>query len=428
MGKYITLPGCVFIPNLGSVGGDTPPVVAVVSVTITNKSSINGQELTVGARAQLSVTVSPSNATDRRVSYGSSNTSVATVNGNGLVSVVGSGSCVVTVSSVSSPTIKDTVSFTAVAGVAVMPTSVSITNKAALSGDHAAGGTAQVSVTVSPSNATDKSVKYSSSDTSVATVSASGLVTFVSAGSCVITVSSLADPSLSDTVGVTVSGQVTPGGSWKAVMQPLRTDDYVNKERVQSPSNGQWVNVNTSAANYTSGLVDTSGNEVGTRMSRAEIAAITGKTYGDDLKYYDSGLDESGGSFYEAALANIPYIYKNTTTLGASIGYYMYGMGMSDNNVAVSAVKNLPNGRYVLRFFAHTGNKDHAKAWGDTSIHVNGSPVTLTFKNGTTVLNSIDFCNDVEISVTDGMIYIEQVHGASIRAGYNLVELEYMGS
>lgn len=428
MGKYITLPGCLFSPNLGSIGGDLPPVVAVSSVSITNKSSISGKELTVGSQIQLNVTVSPSNASDRRISYSSSNVSVATVNSNGMVSVIGAGSCVITVSSAASPSIRDTASFTAVAGAVVMPTSVSITNKEALAGDHAVGGTAQLSVTVSPSNATNKAVAYSSSDTSVARVSVSGLVTFVSAGSCVITVRSSANESLYDSASLTVSGQVTPGGSWKAVMQPLRTDDYANKEKVQSPSNGQWVNVNTSAANYTSGLVDTAGNEVGTRMSRSEIAAITGKTYGDDLKYYDSGLDESGGSSYESALANIPYIYKNATTLGASIGYYMYGMGMSANNVAVSAVKDIPNGRYVLRFFAHTGNNDHAKAWGNTSIHVNGNPVTLTFKNGTTVLNSIDFCNDVEITVSDGMLYIEQVHGASIRSGYNLVELEYIGS
>lgn len=171
MGKYIILTDCSFASNLGSIAGSTPPVTPVSLITITNKSSVDGQELTVGARVQLGVTVSPSNASDKRISYSSSNTSVATVSGNGLVSVVGAGSCVITVSSVASPSVKDTASFTAVAGAVVMPTSVSVTNKAALAGDHAVGGTAQLSVTVSPSNTTNKAVAYSSSDTSVARVS-----------------------------------------------------------------------------------------------------------------------------------------------------------------------------------------------------------------------------------------------------------------
>lgn len=50
------------------------------------------------------------------------------------------------------------------------------------------GDTEQLTETVLPSNATDKSVSWSSNNTSVATVSSTGLVTAVSAGSATITV------------------------------------------------------------------------------------------------------------------------------------------------------------------------------------------------------------------------------------------------
>jgi uncharacterized protein YjdB len=82
---------------------------------------------------------------------------------------------------------QNTISFTiiegssstvAVTGVSVSPTSLSLEE----------GQTGSLSATVSPSNATDKSITWTSSDQSVATVGASGLVTGIAAGSVVITV------------------------------------------------------------------------------------------------------------------------------------------------------------------------------------------------------------------------------------------------
>ena len=58
------------------------------------------------------------------------------------------------------------------------------------SGRVAVGGTAQLTAAVRPSNASDPSVTWSSSDESIATVDGNGLVTGVSAGEAVITVTS----------------------------------------------------------------------------------------------------------------------------------------------------------------------------------------------------------------------------------------------
>jgi uncharacterized protein YjdB/glycosidase len=66
----------------------------------------------------------------------------------------------------------------AVTGVTVSPTSTSI----------AAGTTLQLTPTISPSNATNQNVSWSSSNSSVATVNAAGLVTAVAAGSASVTV------------------------------------------------------------------------------------------------------------------------------------------------------------------------------------------------------------------------------------------------
>lgn len=68
-----------------------------------------------------------------------------------------------------------------------------------------AGETFKLEATVSPDDATDKSVTYTSSDESVAKVNDSGTVTAVAAGEATITVTSVFTPEVSATCDVTVS-------------------------------------------------------------------------------------------------------------------------------------------------------------------------------------------------------------------------------
>lgn len=86
-----------------------------------------------------------------------------------------------------------------VAGVTVFPNDVKI----------GIGGTIQLTAEVSPSNATNKTVTWSSSNTSVATVSSTGLVTGIAEGSATITVTTQ-DGGHKATCIVTVSENVAP--------------------------------------------------------------------------------------------------------------------------------------------------------------------------------------------------------------------------
>lgn len=70
------------------------------------------------------------------------------------------------------------------------------------------GSTTQLTATISPSNATNQNVSWSSGNTSVATVASDGTVTGVSAGTAVITVTT-ADGNYTDTCTVTVAAAVT---------------------------------------------------------------------------------------------------------------------------------------------------------------------------------------------------------------------------
>lgn len=66
------------------------------------------------------------------------------------------------------------------------------------------GGSLELSARVRPSNASDKSVLWSSSDETVAKVNENGVVTGVSAGTAVITVTSVQNPSVSASCTITV--------------------------------------------------------------------------------------------------------------------------------------------------------------------------------------------------------------------------------
>jgi len=69
----------------------------------------------------------------------------------------------------------------------------------------AAGGTVQATVTFTPATALNKGVTYTTSDATKATVSATGLITRVATGSATITARSVADPTKTVTMAVTIS-------------------------------------------------------------------------------------------------------------------------------------------------------------------------------------------------------------------------------
>ena len=101
-----------------------------------------------------------------------------------------------------------------VAGVSVSPTTTNV---------NAVGATVQLTATVSPSNATTPAVSWSSNNTAVATVSTSGLVTAVAAGTATITVTT-------QDGGFTANSTITvpsAGTTWYQILNRWQPNTYL---------------------------------------------------------------------------------------------------------------------------------------------------------------------------------------------------------
>ena len=148
--------------------------IPVSKITL-NKTSAT---MTKGDTLTLKATIAPSNATNKTLKWSSSDTNIVKVSSSGKVTAIKNGTATITCKSADGKkvTCKITVKDIAVTSIKLDKTNV-LANK---------GVVFVIKATVSPSNATNKTVKWSTSDKSVATVDSKGKVTVVGYGECEI--------------------------------------------------------------------------------------------------------------------------------------------------------------------------------------------------------------------------------------------------
>ena len=147
-----------------------------------------------GKTVTLTATVYPSSLTDKSVTWKSSDTKVATVSSKGKVKGVKAGTATITCTS-NATGLKATCAVNVVKGFVTLNKTEAYVQK---------GKTTTLKATVTPESLTDKSVTWTSSDKSIATVSSSGKVKGVKYGTATITCTSVA-------TGAKATCQVTIG-------------------------------------------------------------------------------------------------------------------------------------------------------------------------------------------------------------------------
>ena len=240
--------------------------------------------------------------------WSSSDDNVATVDENGRVTALANGKTEISVGGVKVCSISVRTSAT---GVELDRDTLKL----------AVGGTEQLTATVSPESATDKSLTWSSSDPDVASVNADGLVTAHKPGEAVITVTSAEGPSAECLVRVLYPINV-PDTYDITVMQPANGDVSVN---LPNASAGAAITVTAVPdEGYELAYVTVDGERIsGTSFTMPDHAVTVSAVF--VLK----GLpfaDVSAGAWYFDAVS---YVYANGLMEGVSDTAFEPGGGMT---------------------------------------------------------------------------------------------------
>ena len=302
-------------------GGQTSTCKVTVKESSSGKIAVTGisldqtsTELKVGDVLQLNATVAPSNATNKTVTWSSNNNSVATVSSSGLVSAKAEGTAKITAKTedggkTASMTI--TVKKAGEGNVAV--TGVSL-DKSSMSLKVGESGT--LKATVSPTNATNKGLTWTTSMSSVATVTSDGVVTAKAAGTATITVKT-DDGGKTATCNVTVTYDPGPGGDIsvsQVTISPTTANMTVGDTKQFSvkidPANATNQEVSWSSSEPSIASVDSKGMVTAKAEGKATIT-VTAK---------DGGISSKATVTVSSKVVPVTGVTVSPTSLTMDIG------------------------------------------------------------------------------------------------------------
>lgn len=321
------------------------PTVAVTSVSL-NKTSLSFTG--TGASQTLTATVSPSNATNKTVTWSSSNTSVATVS-NGVVKAVGFGTATITAKSNNGKTASCKVTVNP-----IQPTGIKATPETSTL--YGLNGTVKLTANVMPSNATNKAVTWSSNNTSVATVSSDGTVKAVGYGTATITAKS----NNGKTAGCTVNVKKEEVTALTIATQPTKTSYSVgdtlstagltlkatyNNDTVKTISSGFTCNVSKLTSTGSQTVTVSYGGKTASFMvsvAKASQAAPAGlKAAAPSTSYTADGTITGTTAAMEwAAKGSTAYtVCTGNTVAGLAAGTYLMRYAETATQLASEAVE-----------------------------------------------------------------------------------------
>ena len=416
-GKYLTDGGAA--KNIGEEHLDE---IDPTSITL-DKNSVSIME---GTSAAVKATVSPENASDKTVTWSSSDTSVATVSG-GTITGIGTGTAVITAKTWNDLTAKVTVTVTKNPDI-ILPTGISLSEKNITLTE---GDSSTLAATVTPSNATNKTVTWSSSNVSVATVDGTGKVSAVKEGTAVITSTTV--NGYKATVTVTVEGKEIPiiengvyfekpsnwgtniyvyffandqtvGTAWPGTaMTDLGNGLYGYEYGSSAPSNLKVIfndgSHQTSNLDYVNnGYYDESGyvktvvpvtqgkvivkyvDESGNVLSSQTLTGDVGSSYSTSAKTFDGytlkTMPSNASGTYTSSNITVTYVYRENTTQVLSVSLKASSTSISvGGSVLLSASASGGTGSYTYSFLVR--NKE-TNVWYRFSDFKSASTLTWT--------------------------------------------------
>ena len=317
------------------------------------------KKVAAGSRIELDAVCSPDNASITEVTWNSKHPNVATVDENGMVTGLKKGTATITATAADGSKVTGTVTITVTQPVS----SISFTQPNI---PVVVGRTAQAKVQVQPSDASDKSVTWSVSDESIATVR-NGQISGVKAGECTVTATSKSNPEVSASATVTVSQLVTKienvnaqsdltlkTGETLQLRWSVQPDDATNKaltfkslatKVATVDSNGMVTAMGRGVATITATAQDGSKRQGTVRVT--VIQPVTGVSMQKDLYYVQRGGSANVRAVVEPKNANNQRVSWSSENDGIAT--------VRSNGTSTGLVSGITNGTTTIYTYTEDG-------------------------------------------------------------------------
>lgn len=342
-------------------------VVDVIGVTLSS-TTLNIKK---GNISVLTATVLPSNASIKAVKWQSSNTGVATVDTKGMVTAVGVGTATITCTSGYENEKTATCVVTVADQLTTDITSISLNTEKL---NWTVGKTGTFTAKVLPSNAANKAVVWQSSNTKVATVSATGKLNAVGVGTATITCIASDGSGKKATCLVTVTSQSNDNVTSSVINKPkfIVEDDYV----------GIKFTVNESGIYLITGKIYNANGTIDSTIAWDDKTLTAGEICENAISDILGEMTTSQYAIFEVASKN----NKNSVAKSEKATISISGIiNINSSNIIASAVDkgltlksdtNFKKGIYTL--YAYINNTDDCYI-EDTECYGNTS--SLNFQN-----------------------------------------------
>ncbi len=353
-------------------------VQAYGELVLTNVTgiSINPEEIIIneGLTQLITATVVPADADDTAVFWTSSDTNIATVDLNGLVTAVTKGTATIT------GTTNDG-GFIAEANITVLlPVNAVSVNPDSFELEE--GNTRLVAAEVSPSNASDTSVSWASSDTTIATVSANGSVTAIAAGIATITANTN-DGNFTAIATITVVGPVS-GVTVNPQTLNLVEGDAATLIAQVNPANALDTSVTWFSSDTAIATVNTNGRVNAIAAGNATITVTT-----------------TDGGFIAAA--TITVIRPTVATTGVSVNQDTTSLNPGNTTTLTAQVSPANASNTSVSWASSDNNIATVNASGlVTAIAIGTITITVTTQDG-------DYTAEANITVIEPTIDVTSV-------------------
>jgi uncharacterized protein YjdB len=361
----------------------TPVLPTAVNIT----SAGSATSLIATTTLQLTATFLPANTDNKNVTWSTSDATKATVSTTGLVTGVAVGNVVIKAISVAVPTLEKTFDLTV---TAIIPAASITISSAGDATSLASNGQLQLTATVLPADAFDKTVTWSSSDVSKATVSATGLVSGVAAGSVTITATSTLTTTVSQTIALTIEDPIVLASiEIKNTNTTLEVNATLTLILENSPIAFIGTGYNFTSSDATKATVSTGGVVTGVAVGNV---VITATSKDDNTKSDTLNLEILPAS----TLATAAYAGATTINMAASPSNNAAVISLDASLFTVTSIKNEASTEIGLN------SAGQIRLYGFRS-NGNGNTLSITLNSGY-LINRVEFVFGASTNTPSGLL------------------------